>query len=212
DSIRRITVDRPSGHVALKKTDAAWMLEEPLSAPADATTVRSFISTLRSLRATDFVAEQAADLSPYGLDHPRVTITLYRDKEDDQRQLLVGNENDKKDVYVKVGARPTVYTAGSMVSRDLDKSTNDFRDKTIVTFAPDAVTAIEVARKDGENFTLTQKDKDTWTLSGTEAAPEKAKVAQLLTDLKDLKGYEIAADSPTDLAPFGLATPELTVT
>src|SRR4029077_15254377 len=57
-----------------------------------------------------------------------------------------------------------------------------------------------------------QKDKDTWTLRGTDAAPEKARVVQLLTDLKDLKGYEIAADAPTDLTPFGLATPELTMT
>jgi hypothetical protein len=212
ETIRRIVLQRPDGAVALKKADEAWQLEQPLSTAADASTVRGLLTTLRSLRATDFVAEQASDLAQYGLDQPRLTITLYGEKEDDQKQVQLGNENEKKDVFVKVAARPTIYTASSFVFRDLNKSVNDLRDKTVVAFAPDAVTAVDVTRRDGEQFTLTQKDKDTWTISTAETAPDKTKITQFLTDLKDLKGYEIAADAPTDLAPFGLTAPDLTIT
>lgn len=212
-TIRRFTVQRPESRVAVKKTDAAWLLEEPIAGAADASTVRSFLSTMRSLRATDFAAEQTTDLAAYGLDQPRVTITLYGEKEDDQKQLLIGKENDKQDVFVKVGARPTIYTAGSFVLRDLNKSVNDFRDKTVLAFEPDTVTGVEIQRSDGEQLSLTQKDKDTWTIStNPDVTPERAKVAQLLTDLKDLKGYEIAAETAEELAPFGLTTPVLTIT
>lgn len=213
NTIRRITIQRPESSLALKKTDAAWLLEEPIAAPADASTVRGFLSTMRTLRATDFAAEQATNLADYGLDQPRLTITLYGEKADDQTRLLIGKENDKQDVFAQVGARPTVYTVGSFVQRDLNKSLNDFRDKTVLAFAPEAVTGIDVRRRDGEQFSLDQKDKDTWTLStNPDATPDGAKVAQLLTDLKDLKGYEIAAETATELEPFGLTTPELTIT
>jgi hypothetical protein len=126
--------------------------------------------------------------------------------------LLIGKENDKQEVFVKVGARPTIYTAGSFVLRDLNKSLKDFRDKTVLAFATDAVTAIDVQRGDGEQFSLKQKDKDIWTIStDPNATPDKAKVAQLLTDLKDLKGYDIAAETAAEREPFGLGTPELTI-
>jgi hypothetical protein len=211
-TVRRIVLHRPESRLALKKTDAAWMLEEPITGAADAGTVRSFLSTMRSLRATDFAAEDASDLAAYGLDQPKLTVTLTGDKEDDQKQLLIGKENEKQEVFVKVGARPTIYTAGSFVLRDLNKSLNDFRDKTVLAFAPDTVTGIDVQRRDGEQFSLSQKDKDTWILStDATAAPEKAKVAQFLTDLKDLKGYDIAAETAAEREPFGLGTPELTI-
>lgn len=212
DSIRRIALQRSDGRILLKKTEEAWTIEEPAPYSADATTVRSFLSTLRSLRAVDFVAEQASDLAPYGLDSPRVSVTLYGDKEDDQRQLLVGGENDKKDVYVKVAGRPTVYAAGSWVFRDLDKKLNDFRDKTIVAFEPDQVTAVELVHADGERLSFSRADKDApWALADHSQPPEASKVAQLLTDLKDLKGFEIAAEGPDDLAVWGLAAPNLTI-
>jgi hypothetical protein len=212
DSIRRIAVQRGDGRVLLKKTDEAWTIEEPAPYTADATTVRSFLATLRSLRAVDFVAEEAADLAAYGLDAPRVSITLYGDKEDDQKQVLVGGENDKKDVYVKVAGRAAVYTAGSWVFRDLDKTLNDFRDKTIFAFEPDAVTTIKLVHADGEQLSFTRADKDTpWALADHDDPPEASKVAQLLTDLKDLKGFEIATEEPDDLGAWGLAEPELTV-
>lgn len=213
DAIRRFTVERPGSKIVLKKTEQEWLLEEPISGPADASTVRSFLSTVKALRATDFAAEQTTDLAAFGLDQPKIAVTLYGDKEDDQKQILIGKENDKQDVFVKVAARPIVYTAGSFVQRDLNKSVNDFRDKTVLAFSTEAVTGIDVQRRDGEQFSLNQKDKDNWTIStAPDATPEKAKVAQFLTDLKDLKGYDVASEAAGELESFGLATPELTVT
>jgi hypothetical protein len=212
-TVRRIALQRPESSLTLKKTDEAWLLEEPITGTADAGTVRSFLSTMRSLRATDFAAEDASDLGAYGLDQPILTITLTGEKEDDQKQLLIGKENDKQEVFVKVGARPTIYTAGSFVLRDLNKSLNDFRDKTVLAFATDTVTGVDVQRGDGEQFSLDQKDTDTWTIStDPSTTPDKTKVTQFLTDLKDLKGYEIAAETATELEPFGLTNPELRIT
>ncbi|OFV90175.1 MAG: hypothetical protein A3J75_00450, partial [Acidobacteria bacterium RBG_16_68_9] len=209
--IRTIALHGVDHDILLVKTDTSWSLEQPATYAADAATVRSFLSTLRSMRATDFAAEEAADLAPFGLAQPRLTITLTPDKEDEQKRILVGSENDKKDLYVKVAARPTIYVVGSWVFRDLNKTANDFRDKTVVAFDPEAVTTVTVERGDGERFTLTRGENRVWALEGSETAPEESVVTRFLDDLKDLKAHEIASDTAEDLAPYGLASPQLRV-
>jgi len=212
NAIRKITVHGPDRDILLKKSESGWSLEQPTAHAADAATVRSFLSTLRSMRATDFAAEQASDLSQYGLDNPRLAITVTPDKEDEQKQILVGKENDKKDIYLKVASRPTVYVASNWVYRDLNKTVNDFRDKTVIAFDKDAATKLEIQRSDGERFVLSRSENKPWTLEGSETAPDEPAVTRFLNDLKDIKAHEIASDKPEDLAQYGLASPLLSVT
>jgi hypothetical protein len=128
-------------------------------------------------------------------------------------ELLVGKEkDDNKDLFVKVADRPTVYAVGSWAYRDLDKGANDFRDKTLLAFAKEDAGAIEVRRGDGEAFVLKRDDAGGWMIENESAVPTASAVDRLVSDLAALKGYEVAADAPEDLAAYGLATPALAIT
>jgi hypothetical protein len=211
--VHKVQLHGEAKDIALVQKDDNWSIEQPAAYAADATAMRSFLSTLRSMRAVDFPADQPTDLSTYGLDNPRLTVTLYLGKENAEKRLLLGKETDKKEVYVQASGQPTVYTVSDWVFRDLNKSLADFRDKTVFAFDRDKITAVDVARKEGGQFKLVRGDDKQWRVEGVGGGkPAETTISQFIGDLHDLKGYEIAADNPTDLAQFGLDQPLLKAT
>lgn len=210
--VQRIDVSGDGKQLQLVQKDDQWSIEQPAAYAADGSAVHSFLSTLRSMRAVDFADDNPSDPSAYGLDNPRLKITLHLGKDNAEKSVVLGKENDKKEIYVQRGGQPTVYTVSDWVFRDLNKTSADFRDKTLLAFDRDKVAAAELKRKDGSHVKLVHGANKQWQLEGIEGKPADTVITQYLTDLHDLKGYEIAADQPADLAQFGLDQPQLTLT
>src|SRR5262249_9082839 len=175
----------------------AWTLEQPGPYAADASAVRSLLSTLRSMRAVDFPSDQPTDLGTYGLDRPRMSVTLSLASNATQ-QLLVGKETEQKEVYLKTAAAPTVFTVNDWVLKDLSKKPTELRDKTVLAFDRDKASAVEIKRSDGARIHLVRGADKQWQIEGGDGKPADAVISQYLGDVHDLKGYEIAADHPTD--------------
>ncbi|MFQ5664978.1 MAG: DUF4340 domain-containing protein [Candidatus Binatia bacterium] len=212
NDVRTVELRGDGKHVKLVHKDDSWTIAQPGPYRADTSTIRSFLSTLRSMRAVDFPDDSPADLSPYGLDNPRLTLTLYLGKNNAEKRLLLGKETDDKKIYVQTTGQPAVYTVHDWVFRDLNKDVADFRDKTVLTFDRDKVTAVALQRQDGSSVKLVRDDHNHWHVEGAEGKPVETTITQYLTDLHELKGYEIAADHPTDLTAFGLDQPLLRLT
>jgi len=210
--VQKVQVRADGKDLTLVQKDGAWRIEQPAAYPADAAAVRNFLSSLRAMRALDFPADQPTDLATYGLDQPRLTLTLTVGKDLTEKRVLVGKENEKKEIYVQTSGQPTVYTVSEWVFRDLNKSTGDFRDKTVLAFDQNSVTAVDIVRSDGGRVKLNRGADQRWTAEGLDGTLSDTAVTQYLTDLHDLKGHDIAADAPNDLAAFGLAPPQLTAT
>lgn len=126
--------------------------------------------------------------------------------------MLLGKQGEKNELYVQVNGQPTVYTVNDWVYRDLNKSAGEFRDKTLLAFDRDKLSAVEAKRKDGGQFKLVRGDNKQWRLEGNEGKLNEQTLNQFLGDVHDLKGYEVLADHPSDLAQFGLDQPLLAVT
>jgi hypothetical protein len=211
--VQKIDLRGEGKDLVLVQKDDHWTIERPGPYAADATTMRSFLSTLRSLRAVDFPSDRPTDLSAYGLDNPRLKVSLYLGKDNAEKDLLIGKDTADKQIYVQGSGQPTVYTVSDWVMRDLNKNLGDFRDKTLLAFDRDKVTAVDVARKDGGHFKLVRADDKQWRVEGAgNGKPEQTAISQYVGDLHDLAGYEILADQPGDLAQFGLDHPLLTLT
>lgn len=209
--VQRVEIAGDGKEVALVQADTRWTIERPASYAADAATMRSFLSALRALRAVDFAADTPTDLSAFGLDKPRLTVRLYLGKDKAEKDILIGKENENKQLYVKGSGQPTVYLVSDWVLRDLDKTTNDFRDKTLLVFDRDKLTTVDVTRRDGARFTLVRANQE-WRVEGVgDGKPSQTAISQYLGDLRDLVGFEIVADDPANLAPFGLDQPLLKV-
>jgi hypothetical protein len=208
---QKIEISGDGKDVALVQKEDRWLIERPASYPADAATMRSFLSALRSMRAVDFASDAPTDLSVFGLDKPRLTVRLHLGQANAAKDILIGKENDSKQLYVKASDQPTVYLVSDGVLRDLDKSANDFRDKTLLAFDRNNVAAVEVTRQSSGPFTLVRSNQE-WRVEGAgDGKPSQMAINQYVDDLRDLAGYEIVTDDLANLASLGLDQPLLRV-
>src|SRR2546430_1716387 len=131
DDVQRvdITGDGKTTTLARKGKDA-WVVE-PGDLPADLTEVRSYLSTLRSTRASEFPDDAPADLGKYGLDQPKLTVTIATGKDGAETQSLLlgseGTQGTQKLVYAKRASQPTVYGVGDWTTRSLGKDRKSTR-------------------------------------------------------------------------------------
>jgi hypothetical protein len=210
DEITRVALHGPEGDVVLAKANGNWAIEKPTAYKADGNAVRSLITGVRNLRATDFASDAPsdADLATYGLDNPQRQL-VFVGGDGKETRLLVGKETDQG-LYVKADA-PTVFVVAKWASRDLGKGVNDLRDKTVLTFDPATATTIDVVHGDGGHFTLRSADGK-WSLDGSDQPIDAAAIGTFVGGLSHLSGNQVLADGVTDLAAYGLAPPALTIT
>lgn len=216
DEVKKIEIQGQEEDIVLAKTDAGWSLEKPVSGKADDSQVQTFLSSVQNMKAQDFIETPIFEPKEYGLDPPQLTVSLMLGDDRAQKTLLVGDEKTQekgvKQRYIKRREKDTLFLVGDWIFRDLNKSANYFRDKTIAKFTPDQATKIEVKRQDGQGFILTKGADKKWAIdkSGNGVFKE-ATAIQLVSALADLRGFEIAEENPTNLEAYGLLTPALSI-
>ena len=215
DSVTRIAINTAETSIVLGKTDADWTFEHPAPYAVDASAVQTYLSTLEGMRAEDFVEQPLLDLSAFGLDPAQLTVSLHLG-EDTKRTLSVGDEKNvaagTTQRYLKRDDGETLYLVRTGLLKDLSRSVTDFRDKAVVNIPEGKITQVVVTREGREGFTLSRGEENTWEIdSKSEGTLKTATLSQFVADLRELRGFEIAADNPEDLSPYGLDKPALTL-
>ncbi len=216
EEVRKVELLARDRTIVLVKDEDRWKIERPAEYQADSSEVQSLLSSLRSIRAQDFI-DEAEDLKAYGLTPPTLKVTVYLGKDEAKKTILLGGEtsetNGGKRRYLKREEKDTVYLVGDWILHDLNKSVNDLRDKTLLAFDQKKASKIEVQRQDGGSFTLVREKDGRWILAGQkEEELKKTTLEHFVEDLQELRGYEIVADNPKDLSPYGLDAPEIQLT
>jgi hypothetical protein len=164
----------------------------------------------------DFPDDAPADLAKYGLTAPRLTVrvTTGTDADAHTSTLVFGGEttvNSAKQVYAKRGDAAPVYAVGDWAFRSLNKTTDELRDKSVLGFDPARVHQVEINRKDGGAVALARTDGG-WRVEGAgDRQPNEGAATRFLDDLRELRGSDVAAEPPGDLARFGLDAPDLRI-
>lgn len=110
-----LRLERPDGTLDLIKRDGRWRLG---AAEANAVRVDDLLWGLSYVEAKQIVAERPAGLAPYGLDRPRLRVTVATSEEADGRPraaprvLLIGGETDGGAAYAMMENGDRVYTVG----------------------------------------------------------------------------------------------------
>ena len=169
---------------------------EPIVAPADDPKVESLLAAFASLRVADgakgFVAEDARDLSKYGLSPPSAIVELTTNQEKDKPLVLeigkpVPNQPDR--IYVRQGDQDDVVVVNAQPLAELPQSSIALRSQKVSDFAPIAVSEIRI-KTPTQSFLL-KKESNEWIQK--EPREEKADahtVAALLKQLESLQTSE----------------------
>jgi len=206
ESVTSITIDNGADRLSLRKAESGWQIEAPPAGAADADNIRTLLTTLRSLRAADFASDDDGDLASYGLAEPAQRVVLGLD-DGTEVGLSVGSEKSGQ-LYAKSSQRPTIFLVPAWVRENLDRKPAYFRDKTIAHFEASDVAELRITRAD-DVLTLRRSPAGEWQSDAGKVRTEV--VDRMVTTLASLKGYDVAAEAPDDLAAFGLDPPAFTI-
>ncbi len=219
DDARRITIERegsPTVELVKDKGDT-WKIDQPAAYTADSTQVRVLLSALANARVADFTDDFPNNVARYGLEKPRLTVSVYTgDKGNSQHSLEFGlkePEQGKDGIYVRRGERAGVYTVHEYVMNDVDKTTLDLRDKTVLGFEPSNVDKATI-RGDGGEYALERGAGGKWQIDrgGSKSDADVTLVERFLDQVRDLKGLKIVEDPVSDLKKFGMDKPTVEIT
>jgi hypothetical protein len=188
DQIRQVDLVKPTETVTLKRGEGdKWELVTPRPLRADQDAVSSLVGTFSSLSSDRLIEEKPADLKPFGLSSPQLTVTVTK-KDGKTTKLLVGDETPTSGgVFVKLESDPRVFTLASYHKSSLDKSWKDLQDKRLLTFDSDKLSRIELTVK-GQTVEFGKNNNNEWAI--VRPKPVRAdggQVEELLRKLRDAK-------------------------
>ncbi len=226
--VRRVKIERPGQTIVAERVtvgdEDVWYLRQPLDTPADRFAVQGILDAVTRAKAAEF-AEKPADPSTVGLDKPQAVATLTT-KDGQEITLRVGKEIEKevatesgegtetrRVVYVEADEHPQLLLVYADLADDLNKDVMDLRDKTILSFANNDVTAVKVQSKSAANFEAHKNKDGQWMLqapAGVEA--DRGEIDSILWSLDDLSATAFEEEEPQDLQKYGLTVPEAVIT
>ncbi len=152
-----VEIIRPTDTIRLKKQGEKWLLESPIQDTGDEGTVSGLLSSLEFAEAQKFVAEEASDLKPYGLEQPEITFRIREQGKDSWRTLQIGKK-DGDQYLARSPERTPVFTVQADVRDKLMQPAAEFRDKSVVDVTQDQVTQISFKRGQSELVVRQQPD------------------------------------------------------
>ncbi len=227
--IKKIELNNESGKVILEKTeDNYWHIVEPQKLRSDNSEVNSILSEFEFMNKVGSFKQEGDkpfDLKDYGLDVPKIYITMYTDIPAKPDKIQVMGPKDKYTVFVgqKLAAGDNVYikldssdevvvVPGTLLGK-VSKNVLDLRSKWVFTFDKEAVDNIQVTTTD-YNIVCNRKG-NLWRLSEPISdLADLEKIKEILGKLKNLQidRTDFITEESSDLVKFGLDKPRYIVT
>lgn len=230
EDVKEITATGLSAY-KLVKSGSDWLIEQPERGRADKSAVETNIANpLIGLYVADFVDDTPASYKVYGLDEPRLTLTLKSTKtvppkakpgdpdtkpadtqpstEEVENVLLVGGSTGESKYYARLKSAPWVFTLNSSTVDNFSKRVSDLRDKSLAKVENAKVIRVVSKTPDGEMTLVKQQGK--WSFADGTASDATA-VADLIKVLADLKATEFV-DTSKLLMPLDWSNPRASIT
>jgi hypothetical protein len=227
--IRRVAIDRGDEHLVFERKDEGrgrWQIVEPIDVAAEPRRLDTLVRNLKELRRSPDAGTLTGSSKAFGLAPPAATVRLFtgakgsRGLEQPIATLEVGKVvGDQR--YVHPVGGPGIEVVNARLVNGLDLPVADWRQPVLMGALSFEVVALKITRRGGSGTNplviCAERDHDgRWRLKEPlEVLANGHKIEILLAALASLhvvdipKGY--VADDVKDFAPFGLATPSITV-
>jgi Domain of unknown function (DUF4340) len=206
DDITKVGIKRKGGEeLGLSKNDSGkWQISAPKPLSADQDAVSSVLSTVSSLNSDRLVDEKASDLAQFGLAPAQLEIDV-TEKDNKSQKLLIGdNTPTGSAAFAKLEGDPRVFTIASYNKTSIDKTSNDLRDKRLLTTDFDKVSQIDVITpKQSIEF---GRNKQEWTIVRPKPLrADNSQVEDLVRSLREAKLETAANDADAKKPASGFA-------
>ena len=202
--------------VRLRKENDRWSLVSPIEAIADLGVTDGLVGRLGTEQMAAIETEQSDELEPYGLDAPRLTVTIGLGSS--AATLLIGDTTPAGTVYARDTSRDMVFTVGNSLATELEQGVDEFRRQSLFAFRPFNATALELDR-DGARWTFERMEASAegeaagWRRTAPDAGDvEASAMDDVLTTLSNLRvesfvasrdGAGLDAPAATVVVTFG---------
>jgi hypothetical protein len=215
DKVSRVELAGPRGPLTLERDGIGWKITAPEALKADTGAVNGVLWRIRDLRASGFLAEDAAAI-PRLLPKPEVTVRLWEEGAKEPQVLLLAASRETRGgqpaALAAVEGRGPVVLVDGKVLDDLARGADDLRDKSLLpAFEMSDVKRARVV-SGGAPLVVERKGESDWqVVEPKRGGTKERRVADLLLSLKALRWKSIVSPKGDDAARFGLDKPELEV-
>jgi hypothetical protein len=171
------------------------------------------LQRLRDVKIQAFVAEQPAALDPYGVYPPVLRLAIVAGKDRVVKTLLLGHQDaERQGVYAKRPDTANVFLLPQAFWDSLPKTPTALRDKTLLHYDRERITRLELLSADNRMVIIRTGPRQYQIEQPVSAVGDNEAIYRLLQELHTLRATDFSAETPDDLAAYGLASPRFQVT
>lgn len=221
DAATELVIQRPGERIVCRKLNGQWQIVAPVRTDADDTTINRLLSDLAESKVDRTVTAHPADIATFGLAHP-LLLTVAAGKT--RQSIQVGKENPTGSFVFARRVTGTGSAAAQLAAapvlvvdrriRDAaEKKLYDLRDKTVLDFLPEDVTAlsytdggrlVRIVRQPG----LQDDPQPGWKMvAPLRVRADRGQVERSLNLVSYLRAEQFASEKPVHLERFGLDHP-----
>jgi Domain of unknown function (DUF4340) len=209
-----LKVKSESGDVTtLKKEGGVWKIVAPIQVPAADSDATSVANALGDIDVVRVVEDNPTDLTPYGLDSPRIDVEFKSSEAKTAGHLLVGAKAAAGgNLYARRDDQKRVVLIAQFHESALNKSTFDLRDKSIIKFDHAKVDDVD-ATVNGKSMEFKKADSEWKMVRPVAARADYSAVDGLVGRVENaqMKSIVTSAPTPADLKKYGFDKPQATV-
>ena len=212
--ITDLTVNAQAGDVTVltrTENEIDWVLTAPVESEADDNAATAIATTLAALEIRRVVENEAADLAPFGLAEPPVSVT-FATPDGEPLTLSIGDETPTGgERYAAIGNR--VILVADFVESTLNRTTFELRDRSILEFTGPDVTSFTVEQAD-DTLRFEKTNSEWRVVEPLAARADFGLVEAMVGRLGSGEMVAIESESAADAAlePLGLDGPRLSAT
>ena len=205
-----------NGYALERDAAKSWRLTRPFASAADATSLASMLSSLKSERALAFPADGAEARQALGLEVPvtDATFTLVSGEKVRVRFGSPGADGGDKAYALREGPGVTALLAevSTAAVTQLDKNPDDLKDRSVLSFKREDVSRLTFHPTEGADLVVQKKAPpadggggEEWEVRAPEQGPAKKwKLSSVLWLLASLRAAQFDEESPKDWARYGI--------
>ena len=210
NKISGIVIQNGDEKIEMQRRDNRWRLEAPIKDQADSSLIESLLSDLENWQKDGTISAKEIEtdqgkLNEYGVNRPKLRLKLIG--QDRPPAILFGKDAALEGkMYVRFENSKETFLAGQSVKKDIDKKSEEFRDRKLTGLSTAQVTRVTLKTPAGEMEL--QKKGDHWDIvKPLRARGDDQKIADLIAQITTARIQQFVADDHGDLHGYGLAEP-----